>query len=217
MAVAMSVGDIMSVRAWLQLDEQGAVNTYNYNVISNTGGGATDQQLATAFDAAIGPFYQLLVPSTVEYRGVQVYFIKRTPGFTLPSPVKSIAAAGVGTATGNPIPRTAAPILKYKTPVRGPSGRGRLYLPFVADSFIANNGRPTNAFDVIVNSNASGLLSPLVVGGGGNTSTLVWSVIHKAVGTPPITRGQITEAESADKVGQMHKRGDYGRANASPI
>jgi hypothetical protein len=217
MATALAVGDIISARAWLDLDEQAAVNTYNYECISKTGSGATDVQAATLLDTGLASFYRPLVPPTVEYRGVQVYVMFRAGGGFLPAPVSSVASAGVGTATGPPLPRNTAPVLKYATGVRGPGGRGRVYLPFVSDDFLATNGRPTNAFDVLANSFASSLLTPFVAGSGGNTATFAWVLLRKHKGGPPTINGQIISGESADKFGQMHKRGDYGRANASPI
>ncbi len=75
---------------------------------------------------------------------------------------------------------------------------------------------PTAAYDVLVNSFASNLLAPLVVAGAGGTVTLIFSLIHRKA-PDPITGRQIITAESADKWGQMHKRGEYGRLNASPI
>jgi len=215
-ATSVAVGDILSMRVWSVLDEQAAVNTYNYECISLGGGAVTDQDFCSTFDTGfMSPFYQALQPPTVEYRGVQAYFIKRASG-VLPSPVVSTAGAHVGTHGTKPVTRNAAPILKYAAFLRGPGGRGRLYLPFVSDDYIANNGRPTNAFDVLVNSVASTLLTPIVVTSGGSTATFAWGIAKRPPGGP-VTLTQILTASSAEKVGQMHKRGDYGRANSSPI
>lgn len=216
MPLAINVGDILSARAWCQLDEQGSVNTYNYYCTSKAGSGGTDQDLASAFDFIISGFYKALCPATVEYRGTQVYFLKSFFGVLI-APVSSIANAGVGTATGNPCPRNTCPVMKYNTSSRGPGGRGRLFMPFCATSFVASNGRPTVGLETLMNSTASALLSPLIVGSGGNTSTLEWSLIRKHKGAVPTLDGTIINALSADKFGQQHRRGDYGRANASPI
>jgi len=179
-----------------------------------TGGGITDQDLATQWDTLNGsPFYQFLMPPDAEYRGVQVYFMKRS-GF-LPSPSVSIAGAHVGVTGTTCLPRGSASILKYATVDRGPGGRGRIFLPFVSGDYAAANGRPTTAHDVLVNSFASGLLSPFVITSGGNSATFVWGLFKRR--TNPKTLSAAITAESADKFGQLHKRGDYGKANASPI
>jgi hypothetical protein len=218
MATQIVVGDILTCRAWTQLDEQGAVNSYDVECISITGAGVTDLQLAQFFDADMGTyvFYKALCPATVEYRGIQVYFLQRSGG-VLVNPVSTIANAGVGGAAGNPLPRNTCPILKRATNLRGPAGRGRVFLPFAAQIFCASNGRPTVAMDTLVNSYASNLITLWVVGSGPNTSSFSHILTHRPKGGPVTSRGAIITCESADKFGQMHKRGDYGRANASPI
>lgn len=214
MALNVAAGDILAVRAWCQLDEQASVNTWNYLCSSVTGGGITDQDLATQWDTLNGsPFYQFLMPPDAEYRGVQVYFMKRTGN--LPAPVSSIAGAHVGVTGTTCLPRGSASILKYATFERGPGGRGRIFLPFVSSDYVASNGRPTVAHDTLVNSFASGLLSPFVITSGGNSATFNWGLFKRR--TNPKTLIAALTAQSADKFGQLHKRGDYGKANASPI
>lgn len=217
MGQPIGVGDILACRVWSVLDEQAAVNTYNYVCSAKVGAGGSDQDMATFLDTAMASFYPGLYPNTVEYRGVQVYFLKRLGLLTSAAPVQSTTGAAVGTATGFPMPRSACSILKYNDGLRGPAHRGRLYLPFISADWQANNGRPNNAFDTYANSFASALLTPITVGTGGNTSTLVWSLIHKVKGAVPIVRGTITVSGVANKFGVLKRRGDYGRANASPI
>jgi len=216
MATSLQVGDILSVRAWTVLDEQAAVNTYNYDVISVSGGAVTDADFAQNWDTTLGGgFYPALMPSSCEYRGVQVYFLKRTAGI-LPAPVSSVIGAGPGTHGTNPTPRNTCVILKYAGFVRGPGGRGRLFMPFADQAYVATNGRPTVALETLINSFASALLSPITVTVGASSAVFAWGIAHRAP-PGPVTINQILTAESADKFGQMHKRGDYGRANSSPI
>jgi len=216
MSTPVAVNDLLSVRVWTVLDEQAAVNTYNYEVISVTGGAITDADFAQNWDTTFGGgFYPSLMPSSAEYRGVQVYFLKRNAGF-LPAPVTSVAGAGPGTHGTNPVPRNTCPILKYATFSRGPGGRGRLFMPFADQAYVATNGRPTVALETLLNSFASALLSPITITVGASSAVFSWGLARRPPGGP-VTIHQILTAESADKFGQMHKRGDYGRANASPI
>jgi hypothetical protein len=217
MAFVIGIGDLLSGRFWSVLNEQAAVNTMNFACTAKTGAGGTDQDLVNFLDFSYTLFFRALYPSTVEYRGCQVYFLKRLGTMTAAAPVVSITGAGVGTATGSPMPRNACAILKYSTGLRGPANRGRLYLPFIATEYQDTNGEPTAAFDILLNSFASGAVIPITVGSGGNTSTLVWSLLHKVKGSVPVDRGPITTAQAAGKYGQLHRRGDYGRANKSPI
>lgn len=217
MATPVAVGDILAARLWSVLDEQAAVNTFNLVCSATSGAGCSDNDVAAFIDTNVGAFFKSLYPNTVEYRGTQVYFLKRLGLPSSAAPVSSLAGAGVGTATGPPMPRDAAGILKYNVGLRGPANRGRLYLPFISTDWQASNGRPTTAWAVFVNSFCSGMLAPLVCGTSPNQSTMLWSLIQKHVGAVPTVRGTIVNAEAADKYGNMHKRGDYGRPNSSPI
>jgi len=214
MPIVIQPNDILLARAWTIAGNQAAVNTYGMLCVSFAGTGGTDQSLANDLDLTMGPFYKSLLPPNCSYAGVQVYFLKSA--LPLPPPVKSVTQAGPGTTGTTCLPRGIAGILKYSTGFRGPSGRGRLYLPFVSEVYQDITALPTNAYDVLVNSFASAMLNPIVTGGGGNNSTVLWALVHRKKGTPTTAR-QITQAESADKWGQMHKRGDYGKQNASPI
>lgn len=216
MATAIQVGDILAGRVWTSTAAQAAVNTYNFTCISLTGGAVTDQDFANALDAITVLLYAPLCPAEVTYDGVQVYFARRNP-MNLPNPVKAILSAGACTGTGGILPTEIAAVLKYGSTTRGPGGRGRVFLPFIAGQFKSAFGVPTTAMGVLVNSFASALLSPLVVSSGGSTCTLVWSLVRKALLPTPPTDVQIVSAESAQKFGQIHRRGDYGKLNLSPI
>lgn len=214
MGLQIGVADIILARAWCTAGGQAAVNSFGYECISSTGGGATDDDFLTQINGAYALFYKALLPPNCVYNGLQAYFLRRTG--LLPPPVNNTLGAGPGTTGTTCIPRGMAGILKYATNIRGPGGRGRVFLPFVSSNYIDVTALPTAAYDVLVNSFASNLLAPLVVPGGGGTVTLVWSLVHRKA-PDPITGHQIVTAASADKWGQMHKRGEYGRLNASPI
>lgn len=216
MPTAVQIGDILSCRAWLSANAQAAVNTYNFECITLTGGAVTDQNLSDFVDNTIVGMYGNLVTPQVVYDGVQTYFARRSP-MVLPNPVKTIASAGPGTAGGGILPLQTAGILKYNTVTRGPAGRGRLFLPFISSSFLSAVGEPTAAYDVLVNSLCSVLVNPLVVTSGGSSATFAWVLLKKAKLPTPPTATQIVAAESAAKFGVQHRRGDYGRLNVSPI
>jgi hypothetical protein len=215
MATSLQVNDILSFRAWSSLSEQAAVNTYNYEVVSVTGGGITDQDVTNPLEVSMAGFYNSIQPSSVLWDGLQCYFMRRSG--PLPAPVSSVVSAGPGTAGTIPMPKNGAPILKYSTFTRGPGGRGRLYLPFVDSGFLTALGLPNATLNGLINAWCTALLTPLVRTIGANSATLVWGLLTKGVGPAPPTIKQILTAASADRIGQMHKRGDYGRANASPV
>ncbi len=216
MAIQILVGDILLARAWCTAGGQAAVNTYGYECIASAGAGATDVDFLSQLTGSFSAFYKGLLPPNCTYDGLQGYFIARPSGGVMPPPVSDVTGAGAGVTGTTCIPRGMAGIMKYATNIRGPGGRGRVFLPFVSQNYQDTTALPTNAYQVFVNSFASALLATLIVGTGGNTVTLIWSLVHRKK-PDPITGHQITTAESAQKWGQMHKRGEYGRLNASPI
>jgi hypothetical protein len=217
MANAIVVGDIMACRAWCTLQEQAAVNTYHYECITVSGGAITDQDLSNGFDALAEPFYKGLMSTTGVYNGIQTYFAYRAPPAVYPHFVKTITNAGNGSTAGGSVPPTAAAIMSYGTPLRGPAERGRIYLPFLSVTQMDGVGHLTTGADVFINSQCTLLLPSLTITGGGSSATFVWVIAHKKKAPTPWTTTQITNAESSGKFGQMHKRGSYGRPNTSPI
>lgn len=217
MPIAIVAGDLVSARAWCTLANQASVNTFNHQCITVTGAGCTDQDYCNAVDAVAVNFYGPWMTTHSRYDGIQAYILHRATGGLKPAPVSTTASSGAGTALGDPMPPNTAAVLKYNTNLRGPGGRGRVYLPFAAVSWASVDGTTTNAADVLINSFASALLNPLVVTGTGGTATFVWELLKKHKGADPTATGQIINAFSAAKFGQMHKRGSYGRPNESPI
>ena len=215
MGVAVQNGDILSARVWMALGVQACVNTYNYAVFSVSGGGITDQDFTNSFDLLVATIYRSWMATAAEYRGVQTYFLKRAG--TLPAPVKTISSAGPGVSPNPTVPTVSRAVLSYSTFLRGPAGRGRVFLPFLSGLNVAVDGSTTPSFDTAVNSLASVLLSPLIVSSAGSTATFVWSLVTRHPKPAPPTANQILQAEGAQKFGQIHKGGSYGRPNISPI
>ncbi len=217
MSLAVVVGDILSCRAWCSLGDQAAVNSYNYKCISVTGGAITDQDLCDSFDFLAETFYKGWMAATATYDGIQTYFTFRPTLPIYPAFVKTTTNAGPGTTAGPVVPPNSAAILAYTTNIRGPSGRGRVFLPFAASAQVGTDGTLTVGATVFANSYASTLLPPLTITIGGSSATFVWSLIHRHPKPAPPTDSQITSSGVTAKFGQMHKRGSYGRPNASPI
>jgi hypothetical protein len=212
MSTALAINDLLALRVWTVLGNQAAVSTFNFRCVAVAGISGTDTQMALAMDAIMAAFFPVIMADQAVYRGVQVYFLKRTG--PLPNPVFSIANISNGTGGVNALPRNTAAILKYNTDIRGPGGRGRIYLPFCAADTMAPTGDPTAGFNTSVTAFGVSMLTDVVVGSGLNTAEIRWSLLHRG---PVLTSTDIKSAASAGKFGQMHKRGDYGRSNSSPI
>jgi len=215
MGTAVQANNLLAIRSWNTLQDQAAVTTFNWQCISVTGGGITDQDFADAHNTTYGTLHKNSMPPSATHRGIQCYIIQRTGA--LPPPVKSIGAAGDGTVGTNPVPKNTAAILKYSGFARGPRGRGRVFLPFISTDLMTIFGLPDAALDILLNSFASFLLTPMVVTVGANSATFVFGIVSRNPPAGPMTFQQAVTCESATKFGQMHKRGDYGRPNQSPI
>jgi len=217
MAIQMQVGDIMSCRAWCTSGPQAAVNTYNFQVIASTGAGQTDQNLADAIDTFFASLYIPGMSPGATYNGAQVYFIKRTPPALLPNPVFSVASAGPGTSGTNSIPKASAPLIRYSTDKRGPGGRGRIFIPFVSTIFVGPGGDPNAAWHTLVDSYCANLLVGVNLGSSPDTATLSFVLCHRPKLPTQPTAQIITACRAEDKIGTLHKRGDFGKGNLSPI
>ncbi len=218
MSTQMATGDIMSARVWSTAGPQAAVNTYNFVVTSTTGAAQTDQQLADALDVFFAAFYLLILGNGANYNGTQIYFLKRGAPGVLPAPVKATAGAASGSGGADIVPKNTAGIMKYSTGGRGPGSRGRVFLPFIATAFMDPLGDPDTGLNTLINGFGTNLLLGVSIGTTPDTAQLKWCLVHRTL-PPVVTISQVIllNAESANKFGQLHKRGDYGRPNVSPI
>jgi hypothetical protein len=180
-------------------------------VAASTGVGIDDQTLADAMDLFLSTFYTTLIANNARYNGVQVYIINRIG--PQPAAVHGSTNAGPGTIGPLAAPKGAAVILAYNTNVRGPSGRGRLFLPFLPTNVFDADGQPLTAAKTFINSFFGAMRSTFIVGTAPDTAQLDWIVYHRRSRSYDFIVGGGVK----NTVSNLHKRGDYGRANASPI
>lgn len=211
-------GDILAIRAWATLGTQAAVNTYNFLCNTTAGASVTDQDFADAMDGYMSTFYTTYMGNSAQYNGVQCYFVRRIGATFLPPPVSSVTNAGPGTASTDAVPKNTAAILRYFSNVkRGPGGRGRVFLPFAGAINVGPTGDPIAAFTTLMQGFINGLTTAVVVGTPPNTANFFFILLKRATETTPLDYTLVTDGSPANKFGQQHKRGDYGRPNSSPI
>jgi len=215
MASQISITDILSLKTWTTFGPQAAVNTYNFRCVNVTGGSVTDQDFVTAFAALMGTFYAAVCANGVTFNGCQCYFLRKSGSTFLPPPVKDTVGAGPCTGGADALPRNTALIMQYFSNVRrGPGGRGRVFIPFLATAVMDADGHPTTTVNTLVQGFFNSLFGPTIVGTTPNTATFDWVIIQRK---PTLDFTLVSEGGPTKKFGQMHKRGDYGRANVSPI
>lgn len=138
-APAVAPGDVLEIRVFSQLFTQAGINVRHLRVVSTLGTSRTLADIADHMSNVSDIVYKPLLVSTATYKGVGLRRV--TPSPTLE--FFSIVDQGPGTAAGDALPGQTAGLLKLGTDFPGPSGRGRAYAPFPAESDNDANGQPT--------------------------------------------------------------------------
>jgi hypothetical protein len=207
----LNIGDIVAIRVWSTFENQAAVNTYNCRVTGKTGLGITDQDLAGSMDLFMSAFYPTILNNLAVYNGVQVYILNRIG--PQPAAVFDNTDAGPGTGSSPAAAKGTAFVLAYTSTVRGPGGRGRLYLPFLAAAAFDNDGQPIAGAATLINAFFAAMATTFIIGTAPNQINLDWVIYHRASRTYDfIVGGGLRKT-----VSNLHKRGDYGKPNVSPI
>lgn len=143
MAITLLDGDILEARIVTNILEQISVNRRYYVVLNSVGGGRTTQDAAEAIDSLMESAYKSAMPTGANYRGVSVQRV--SPGPRTVAAV-SVLNAGLGTAIGSLLPPQTCGIVALKTDLAGKANRGRAYIPWPSDSFMAGTGKPTAGY-----------------------------------------------------------------------
>jgi hypothetical protein len=222
MTAALTAGDYVRARLWTQFaaEKQAAVNTAWYVVSSVGASPSTDSDLAAYLDGNAGPIMLTMLPSLVDYRGVQVTINQTTyPYKQKLLPVVGNAFAGAGTSGSQPLPTQTAGLLRFQSPNAGPGGRGRWYIPFPPANANSGGGSPTAAYQVLMDNLAGIVATGIALSFGGRTATLVRVLVHSPPKGGGATPGPspITSFQSSELWATQKRRGAYGRTNVSPI
>ena len=210
MTTGLVVGNVVQAKVACYQLNQVAENVAAFRVVSGTGLGATDQQVASALDALLAPLYKAALANTATYFGVQVRIAN-----ILPRPVPAVSAAhtGVGTGGAAPLPAQDSGLIAFETAFAGPAYRGRAYIPFppaVAND--APTNEPTAAYQVLLDSIGNALTTPFTVGIAPDQSTLRMVIFHRI----PNSSTDVTFPLTRTRWATQRRRGGYGRANAIP-
>lgn len=169
MPTPLVLNDILEVKFYNADGKQQAINTLHWLVTALAGTSRTDEQVATALGTVAAPLYKAYMPATAEYLGVRVQVIGRSPK---PIAQISLAGAGQGTDATDPMPSFVSGLITKRTDFAGPSGRGRVFLPFWPEDLNNADGEPSAAAVVLMDNWGGALLGQQVVAGGGNSVTL---------------------------------------------
>lgn len=206
----LALNDLMELRIFCQMGEQGSVNVRQYVVEDITGTGPTPGGLLDGISLSVAGNIKPLMSNEATYRGCGMRRV-----IPKPASVEYLSSAGKG--TGNQVIMALAKqtcgMITFTTPYAGRGYRGRMYLPFPDQASNAAGGHPTAAYLTAAQTYATWLCSTLTVGIAPNQIVLTPVLWHRLLGMAT----DITGSKTPDKWGTQRRRGDYGRPNESPI
>jgi len=205
----MEVADIVQVRIYCTMGNQTAVNVRHYAVTAKAGVGATPLEFAAQISAAVAGPYKGLMSSLADFHGVDAQVVWPIPGLA----EGTIANAGPGTITGDPLPFQTCGLIALRTATPTRHGRGRVYIPFPAETDNSNTGVPSAGYVTALDLIGTQLFLPRTPGTGGNTNTLT-PVIYNRVAHTALG---VTQWISRLYWATQRRRGNFGRPNAPPF
>ncbi len=196
-------GDIIRVVTYTRLDGQQGLNVRHLRCQSTGGPDVTHGDLADSLDSILAPLYKAYLPNDVTYEGVGVREVNQAPTIE----TLSFARQGPGDVAGNPLPKNAAPVISLYALIPGPGGRGRMFLPFMADQFQDVTGQVNAAGKALMDAIRDQWIGTKLHTNPAGGSLTMASVLWKA------TLSQwwiLQQGVSRTKFGTMRSRGDYG-------
>lgn len=205
-----ALNDIIRIRIATYTPSQAAINTMHYKVIAVAGTSSDTATAATTFDTALSTPYKNIMSDNARYRGLSVQRI--FPGIvTVPDIV--VASDGPGVVASDLLPGQVSGIGSWRTDLAGRKYRGRVYIPFPAESHNDVTGIPTAAYVTLLDTLLTALSVTRTVGGGGNTADLRCVLFHRSTNTSD----QIVAQVARPRWATQKRRGNYGRTNPTPF
>lgn len=209
---ALEAGDLIQFRIWTTLAEQAAVNTVYYQCGIVTGTAPSLLVATQQFGLIVVGLLPDLLPDVVNFNGVQSAIVNdnpRTVGINEPIDAP-------GTAGSLALPRQSAGLISWRTAFSGPSGRGRMYLPFPPVDDDATIGLPSAAYKTAATAYANALRTLTSFAGlsGDVAVALTLAQYRKPI---YVATNHITDFTVPLKWATIKRRGSYGRPNSSPI
>jgi hypothetical protein len=210
MTQALAVNDIVKIQLWSHDAEQAAVNTFHFKVTAVGGLIASLEDMIKDIDDTVEALYKAILNQQATYDGILGQIVFPPP---LMVHVVRTTNAGAGTGGAQGAARQVAGLLRWGTPLAGPGGRGRNYLPFTSNADSDGIGVPTAGYGANATAFAVALSSFTTVSEGGRTATVAFGLKKRNSSTfTAITSGNFEQKWATQK-----KRGSFGRPNSSPF
>jgi len=197
-------------------DAQMAINTMHYRYAKSAGTTMTFGEVAKALCDAISNDYKALLQIDCNFIGVKVAQVLPNP---LPLPgIATDPGSGIGGATC--LPTQSSAIIRWRTPISGPAGRGRLYVPFPSTDDVNSDGSVAAPYLTKMDDLRSDLYNFNAVVGAGATYNFTPVIYHRPVEEPfpiPASTTDLTGSVSWVWFATQRRRGAYGRVNSGVI
>jgi len=213
MPTTLIVGDKIETRAITLAQNQLGINVCHWNVEA-IAGIDTLEAFTEFMEALLAPLYKPLMSAEAEWRGLGARVIDETPpGIE----VFANAEVGPGTDAGELLPTQVCGILTKKTLLAGRKFRGRVYLPFPAETVNDSDGNPTAGY--LINANLLGdeLEGTVQLNDGAAGTIDVGAVLRSGDGAGGFIYTSIDQCFARPRWATQRKRGAYGQKNTSPI
>jgi len=210
MTQALTVNDIVKVQLWSHDAEQAAVNTFHFKVTAVGGLIATLEDMLASIDSAVSTLYKAILNQNATFDGILGQIV-----FPPPLMVHAVNVTGAGGGGGGAqgAARQVSGLIRWGTPLAGPGGRGRNYLPFTAADDSDGIGKPTAAYQASAAAFAVAMSSFTAVSAGGRTATVAFGLKKRNSGIINL----VTSGNVEPKWATQKRRGSFGRPNASPF
>lgn len=206
---AVFLNDLWQLKVYSYNGAQIGINGLYYQVTQLTGIVTSAQWLANVA-AALATDYRTLLAPTADLTGFSVQRILPLPKTLIET---SVVGAGVGTATGNDLPKQVSGIVTFRTDFAGPANRGRNYFPFPGADDNTVNGAPTAGYLTKLGIVGNLFRIPYVVAPGGG-ATATFTRVLWPYGFPIGTTRYVTSHVVRPRWATQRRRGDYGQTNA---
>lgn len=170
----------------------------------------TTQNVADLLSTLWAGTFKALINDNAVYRGVAV---RRVSG-AAPFKVQANSSIGIGPGTAGPIslPKQTAGVIALYAVYLGKRFRGRQFVPFPASADDAGDGTPSAGYAAKLLAHAAKLIAGISIAGSAQT-ILTPGLWHRSI--PAID--SIVTFRLRGIWSTIKSRGDYGRANTSPI
>lgn len=210
--MAIAAGDTIRLSVWCQCQSQASVNVLYYLATAVAGTPLPEDVVADYWAARFMSPMASVLSEEAAYRGVvmvieDVAHQPRGPYFSA-SPMD-------GAITGELLPKQTCGIITKRTGFPGARNRGRMYLPFPGEASNEADSRPSLAYQVAAQDiglllSVPSVQNDLIIGG-----EVTW--VPQIKGFVPLGAVEVTDYAVRPRWGTQRRRGDYGRANVSPV